>query len=157
MKRALKSPAFNAVCISIFSAFYSLIFIATSRGTKMANTLYYISIEHPSDKELFWVAWSRFLSAGYHAYIACALIALTAAVVLTLVLRRGPYDEYHVDRLLSYLVAAIISTLAIIGVFYVLILSNPDGIVEKFTLFIVIHWATVVFANFIFALVCRWK
>jgi hypothetical protein len=43
-----------------------------------------------------------------------------------------------------------------VAIFYLAILSVPNGIVEKFTLFIVIHWVTVVFADFVFVLKCRW-
>ncbi len=52
---------------------------------------------------------------------------------------------------------AVALTLIAIGIFYLMILSDPNGIVEKFTLFIVIHWAVVVLADLAYVLLCRWK
>ncbi len=93
MKRILRHPAVNAACISLFTAIYGLIFITTSGHREFKNALYYGSARQgvPS----FWADWSDFLSAGHHAYIACALIAVTILVVALLLLRRRPYDEYH--------------------------------------------------------------
>ena len=54
------------------------------------------------------------------------------------------------------MVAAILTLIAI-AVFYLMILSDPNGIVEKFTLFIVINWTTVVLSDLVFVLVCRWR
>jgi len=36
MKRALKSPILNAVCVSLFSAFYALVYIVTERPVYVA-------------------------------------------------------------------------------------------------------------------------
>jgi len=48
-------------------------------------------------------------------------------------------------------------TLVAIAIFYLLILNEPTGIVEKFTFFIVIHWSTVVISNLAYVLLCRWR
>ena len=73
-----------------------------------------------------------------------------------LLIRRRPYDEYHTANLIQCLVAAAVLTLMAIAAFYLMILSDPNGIVEKFTLFIVINWATVVLADLAYVLVCKW-
>jgi len=151
MKSILKNPITNAVCISLFSAFYAVVFIATS-GNRLDKILYYNHGNEP-----FWSAWSRFLAAGNHAYIAYALIALTLLVVVMLISRRRQYDEYHVSILLSCLAAATALTLIAIAVFYILVLSNPVGIAEKFTFFIVVHWISVVFADITYVFLCRWR
>lgn len=154
MRGILKNPVINTVCLSLFTAFYGFIFIATSGHREFASLLYYTRTTHIHP---FWTGWSNFLAAGQHAYIAYVLIALTALVVLMLVFRRRPYDEYHVDILLQCLAAAVVLTLIAIAVFYLMILSDANGIVEKFTLFITIHWTTVVLADLVYVSVSRWR
>lgn len=154
MKRILKYPAVNAVCISIFSVFYSLIFFTTSGNAKFKSNLFY---QGSGGGAPFWTAWSNFLASGGHAYIAGVMLAVTAAVVILLLIRRRPYDEYHTSILTQCFVAAIILTLASIAVFYVIVLLDPAGIVEKFTLFIVVHWAAVVFADLTYVILCKKK
>lgn len=154
MKGILKNPAVNAVCISLFTAFYALIFIVTSGHGEFKSLLYYSRTTgiHP-----FWTGWSGFLASGHHAYIAYALMALTILVVLMLLFRRRPYDEYHTANLIQCLVVATVLTLIAIAGFYLMILSDSNGIVEKFTLFIVIHWTTVVLADLVYVFVSRWR
>ncbi len=155
MKSLLRRPLVNALCISLFTAFYGLIFIISSGHIEFENMLYYsrISYNVPS----FWKGFSSFLTTGYHAYIAYALIAVTILVVVLLLLRRHPYDEYHISLLSGCLTVAVILTLVAIAVFYLMILSDSNGIVEKFTLFITIHWTVVVLADLSFVLLCRWR
>lgn len=155
MKRLLRLPFVNAVCISLFTAFYGLIFIVTSENNKFKSLLYYRHISNNNTS--FWKSFSDFLAAGHHAYIAYALIALTILVAILLLLRRHPYDEYHLSLLNGCLSVAVVLTLIAIAVFYLMILSDSSGVVEKFTLFITIHWATVVLADLSFVLLCRWR
>jgi len=151
MKRLLESTTVNAVCISIFTAFYSLVFFTTAKNIEFEISLYY------RDAYSFWPAWSSFLAAGNQRYIAYALIAATILIVVLLVMRRRPYDEYHTSILTNCLVVAVVLTLIAIAIFYLMIINEPGGILVKFTLFIVIHWTTVVFANLIYVLMCRWR
>ncbi|MPM28121.1 hypothetical protein SDC9_74640 [bioreactor metagenome] len=153
MKRILRHPATNAVCISLFTGFYALIFLVTSGHAEFQSLLYYSRAGQTADP--FWAGWSLFLSAGFQKYIAWVLIALTALVVAALLKRRRPFDEYHTAILTACLSAAVVLTLIAIAFFYLLILSDPNGIVEKFTLFITIHWITVVLADFTYVLLCR--
>ncbi len=155
MKRILSSPEVNAVCISLFTAFYGLIFIVTSGHIEFKRMLYYSGAKHHANS--FWEGWSDFLAAGNHVLIAYAMIAITILVVALLVLRRRPYDEYHTSLLSQCLAVAVVLTLIAIAIFYLMVLSDPNGIIEKFTLFIVIHWSTVVLADLVFVLLCRWK
>ncbi len=155
MKRILRRPVTNVVCISLFTAFYALVFMATSRS------IWFKDLLEPSDAMQgaipFWEGWRGFLATGYHAYIAYAMIALTILVVILLMLRRHPYDEYHTSLLMQCLAVAAVLTLIAIAVFYMIILRDPNGIVEKFTLFIVVNWTTVVLSDLVFVLLCRWK
>ncbi len=154
MKSIIKNPATNAICIIILTIFYALIFIITSGNMEFKSLLYYSSLSNHYD---FWTGWSNFLANGHHAYIAYVLIAITVLVAILLLLRRRPYDEYHTANLVRCLAIAAVLTLVAIGLFYLMILSDSNGIVEKFTLFIVIHWATIVLADLVFVLVCRWR
>ena len=134
MKKLLKSPIFNAVCISLFTAFYAIVFMIYSGD-----------------------AHSGFTIPASFIYIACALIAVTLIVVILLVTRRRAFDEYHTSILLYCLAAAIILTLLAIAIFFLVIVNVPVQIAEKFTIFIVIHWAMVVLSDLVYVLLCRWK
>lgn len=154
MNRILRHPAANGICISLFSAFYALIFIITSGHREFTNLLYYSRHPHIDS---FWGSWSGFLAAGHHAYVAYGLVAITILVVILLSLRRRAYDEYHTALLIQCLIVALALTLIAIAAFFLIILSDANGIVEKFTFFITIHWATVVLADFAYVFLCRWK
>jgi len=149
MKRILKSPLINAVCISLFTIFYTLVFLIAYENIDFENSVNY---ENASS---LWIMWRDFLFAGHQVYIAYALITVTILVVVLLILRRRPHDEYHTSILTHCLVVAAVLTMIAIAVFYVVILNDPNSIIEKFTLFIVIHWAMVVFANLTYVLLCR--
>ena len=151
MKQLLKSPVVNAVCISIFTAFYALIFFKSLNDTGFENNFYY------NATDFIWPAWYVFYANGRQRYIAYVLIAVTALVVALLMVRRRPYDEYHTTILINCIVVAAVLTLAAIAIFYLMVLDDPEGIITKFTLFIVIHWTTVVFADLVYVLLCRWR
>ncbi len=157
MNRILKHPAANGICISLFSAFYALIFIITSGHREFTRLLYYSPKPGISNANSFWVRWSGFLAAGRQAYIAYALIAVTILVVALLLSRRRAYDEYHTSLLVQCLIVALVLTLIAIAAFFLIILSDANGIVEKFTFFITIHWATVVLADLAYVFLCRWR
>jgi heme exporter protein D len=155
MKYFLKHPLSNAVCISLFTLFYGLIFILTSRHIEFGSLLYYKDTANKANT--FWESWSSFLASGKHSYIAYIMFAITILIVILLMLRRHPYDEYHTSLLVQCLAVAVILTLIAIAIFYLLVLSDPNGIIEKFTLFIAIHWITVVLADLVYVILCRWK
>ena len=151
MKQFLKSPTVNAVCISLFSAFYWLLF-----GLQ-AGTTDYEWLKYYDGNASFWSSWSDLILDGFLMVIANILIGVTILVVVLLIVRRKPYDEYHTSILTNCLVVAAVLTLIAIAVFYWIVLSEPFWIGGKFTLFIVIHWTTVVFANLTYVLLCRWR
>lgn len=155
MKRVLQSPVFNAVCLSMFSVFYAVVFIITSLSAGFRTKLLIANPDQPASA--FLLAFSRFLFAGRQLYLAGALLLLTVVVIAMLVIRPHPYDEYHTALLTQCLVVSIILTLIAIAVFYAAVLIAPEAIIEKFTLFALIHWATVILADLVFVLICRWK
>ncbi|MDR1541932.1 MAG: hypothetical protein LBU32_28915 [Clostridiales bacterium] len=155
MKSLLKYPAFNAICVSLFSAFYGYVFIFTAAHYEYQDVLYYI--KPTIHGGWFMPAWAHFLELGGHGLIAIALLIATAVLDVLLLTRRRLYDEYHTAILSQCLSAAIMLMILAVAVFYLAVLSVPNGIVEKFTLFISIHWVTVVCSEFAFVLKCRWS
>lgn len=148
MKRLLKYPATNAACLGLFSAFYALVFLLCAGGQVPEAGL---------AASPFWSAWTGFLSSGGQRTIALVMIVLTLLVVALLLTRRRLFDEYHTAILFSCLAVALVLTLIAIAVFYLVILSNANGAAEKFTLFVTVHWVTVVLADLVFVLLCRWR
>jgi heme exporter protein D len=154
MIRILRHPATNAICIGLFTAFYGAVFLAASRRIVHESLLYYGGTKQGVNP--LWNDWCAFLATGHHAYIAYVMIAITLLIVVLLSMRRHPYDEYHTALLINSLALAAVLTLIAIAVFYLLILSDPNGIVVKFTLFISIHWTSVVLSDLVYVLLSRW-
>jgi len=67
MRRFLKSPVVNAIFISLFTAFYAIIFCVTSGSAEFRNDLYY------KGGASFLSAWSGFLAEGHQIYIVIIL------------------------------------------------------------------------------------
>ncbi|SMC59754.1 hypothetical protein [Papillibacter cinnamivorans] len=153
MKELIRNPAVNAGCIGLFTAFYSLVFFVTAGNVEFSRTLYYSAVSKQAVP--FWSEWSAFLAAGRHMGIAYAMIGLTVLVILLLISHRKKYDEYHAAVLARCFTVALALTLIAIAVFYLMILSDANGIVEKFTLFVSIHWSTVVMADLAYVLWSR--
>jgi len=151
MKQILKSPAVNAVGLSVLTAFYTLVFMMHTGATDFEWLQYY------EGEATFWKAWSSFIYYENHIVIAKIWVVLTIIIVVLLLTRRCPYDEYHTTILTYCLAAAAVLTLAAIAIFYLIILREPIYIAGKFTLFITIHWTTVVLADLVYVLMCRWR
>lgn len=149
MKRILRNPITNAAGLSIFTAFYAAIFFLAD----FRDSLYYAGREGATG---FWMDWSRFLLDGRQKYLALALIAVCAVTVLLLLTRRRAYDEYHTGYLMQCLSVATVLTLFFIAAFYLLVLLDPVGFVEKFTLFIAVHWTVVTVSDLAYVVACRW-
>ena len=154
MMRIFRHPATNAICISILTTFYSLIFLFTAGHTEFRRMLYYVT---EGTHAPFWGNWSAFLAAGHHRYIAWAMVLFTLLIVILLITRRRLYDEYHTAILTQCLSVAIVLTMIAIALFYLAILNDANGIVEKFTFFVALHWVTVVLADLVYVLLCRWR
>jgi len=151
MKRLIKSPIVNAVCIGLFTLLYALYFPRSFEAARHALESGALRGDPP-----FWTAWGRFLAHGHGTYIMWLLVAATALVIVLLLLRRRPYDDYHAALLIHCLVVALVLTMVAIGLLFAAVLS-PGWITGKVALFIAVHWATVVFANLAYVLLCRWR
>jgi len=150
MKKLIKSPVINAICICLFTAFYWILFRPQSGAVNSEWIEFYYG------NSSLWSLWSRLIHNGLLEIIANILLGVTILIIILLVLRRRSYDEYHTEKLTHCLVIAIVLTLIAIAVFYLVMLSEPLWITGKFTLFIVVHWATVVFSNLVYVLLC-WR
>ena len=148
MNRFLRHPATNAVGISVFSLFYSFIFLVFSNR---------IQSQTGSGTNSFWKLWDSFLIHGGHRYTAFVLVALTVLAAVLLLVKHKPYDEYHTTILVKCLAVSVILTLAAIAVFFVVVLIDPTQIISKFTLFVTVNWATVVLADLIYLALCGRK
>ncbi len=152
MKNILRNPWTNALGISAFTAFYASIFFVTAGNSQFKEGLYYA---HMDGMRPFWTGWSRFLAAGHHRYIAAALILIAALVVVMHVMRRRPYDEYQTSILVTCLMASFMLALMAVGLFFLAVLMDPNGILEKFFLFIIAQWATVAVSDLVYTFLCR--
>ena len=139
------------MCISIFSAFYAFVFFTHCGASGLAWLTPY------EGQALFFQAWSDLLLENFQGKIAFLLLAVTILVVVLLLTRRRPYDEYQASILTNCLVVSLILTLIAIALFFVMILEEPIWIAGKFMLFVTINWATVVFSNLVYILLCRRK
>jgi len=148
MNRFLRHPATNAVGVSAYSLFNSILFLVFSDHIQSQTGLAATS---------FWKVWDAFLSHGGHRYTALILVALTSVIVTLLIVKHKPYDEYHTAILVKCLAVSAILILAAIAVFFVVVLIDPTQIISKFTLFITVNWATVVLADLIYLILCGRK
>lgn len=147
MNKLIRNPITNAIGLGLFSAFYGVIFLGFSN---------LISSLTGQSKKSFWIFWDGVLTSGGHQYIAFVLIALSFIVII-LLFRHKPYDEYHTAILINCLLTALILTLAAIAVLFLVILADPVGAIGKITFFVSLNWITVVAANLIYLLFCAKK
>lgn len=153
--KCLRYPFVNGAFVSIFSTFYAFILIITSNHVEFQSILYYTKAKAANSNNLS--TWGEFLYNGHQKYIGMAMLALTVLIIVLLVLRKRSYDEYHVEILSkSFLIAGFI-TICLVAIFFFLILSEPIAIVEKITLFVILHWMSILVADLIFIIVCRAK
>ena len=155
MKRFLSHPAINAICLAMLSTFYAVVTLLNENKIVLESTQYY---DRQHDRLSFiFEKWTVFLSNGYLKYLIISLIALTTLAVIMLLFKKHSYDEYHVKILEKCLITALILTIISIGIFYLTILVNPDGIIVKFTLFAMIHWMTIILADLFYVFKFNWR
>lgn len=155
MTRLLRHPVTNAICLGLFTTFYTAVFIIASKVVSQSGQTAFEAVSQETYS--FWKGWCGFLAAGHQFYLLCALIFLTVLVILLLCLRRHPYDEYHTELLTRCLSVAAVLTLAAIAIFFLVILHDPAHIISKFIFFIDLHWATIVFSDLVYVYLCRWR
>ncbi|MDD4729733.1 MAG: hypothetical protein PHN55_13430 [Dysgonamonadaceae bacterium] len=153
--KCLRYPFVNGTFVSLFTSFYAFILIFTSKHIEFQNILYYTKAKAANSNNLS--IWGEFLYNGNQKYIGMAMIVLTVLIIILLVLRKNLYDEYHVEILSKCFLAAGFITICLVAIFFFLILSEPTAIVEKITLFVILHWMSMLVADLIFIITCRAK
>jgi len=146
MNRFFRHPATNAVGLTIFSAFYGVIFLGFSPRLLTGTG---------ESQNAFWRAWDAFLLAQGNRWLAVALLALTLLCLVILLRHRSVYDEYQTALLVRCLATAVVLALAGIGGLFALVLLDPVGIVSKLALMVSVNWASVVLADLVYLIVCR--
>lgn len=151
----LRYPFVNGTFVSLFTSFYAFILISTSNHIEFQRILYYTKAKAANSNNLS--IWGEFLYNGNQKYVGMAMIALTVLIIILLVLRKSSYDEYHIEILSKCFLTAGFITICLVAIFFFLILSEPIAIVEKITLFVILHWMSMLVADLIFIIVCRAK
>lgn len=151
----LRYPFVNGIFISLFSSFYSFILMITSGHIEFQRILYYTKAKAANSKNLSM--WGEFLYNGNQKYIGMAMIAITVLIIVLLVSRKSSYDEYHVEILSKCFLVSGFITICLVAILFFLILSEPAAIVEKITLFVILHWMSMLIADLIFIIICREK
>ncbi len=149
MMRLLKKPLTNALCLAVFTAFFSYVFFF------VANSRFFA--KHDVVGTGFWRWWRSFLLNNGQGIFAGLMILLSLLVVFLLLRRRKDYDEYHVGILLSCLAVSLVVVLIALAIFYLAIFRDPFFVQEKCMLFMSVNWATVVLADLTYVLICRWR
>ena len=129
--KIIRNPKVNAVIILIITAFYSLVFILTSRHIEFERMLNHASTLNNA----FWNAWSDFLSQGNLKHIGYAYLVLAVAIIIL------------------FIVSGIVMV-CLFPVALLLVLSDPNYAIETLTLLIVVHWSAVLIADL--AYVIKW-
>ncbi len=151
----LRYPLVNGVFVSLFSFYYACILIITSNHIDFQRTLYYTKAKAANSHYLS--KWGEFLYNGNQKFFGFAMIAMTVLIIILLILRKNVYDEYHVEILNKCFLTAGLITIIFVAIFFFLVLSEPIAIVEKIMLFVILHWISMLVADFIFILACRGK
>ncbi len=151
MKNLLKRPVINSICLTIFTMFYVICFTLANFSQSIKSSLYYANNTHNSLMKF----WSRFLNNNGFLYLAIAFFVLTTVLIFFISKRKKSYDEYQTTILTNCLVISLILTLVAIGVFFVIVLIDPVGIIEKIVLLVTINWTSVFISNFAFIGVCN--
>ncbi len=149
----LRYPFVNGIFVSIFSSFYAFILIATSNHAEFQNILYYTKAKNAYSNNLS--IWGEFLYNGNQKYIGIAMIALSVIIIILLVFRKNLYDEYHVEILSKCFLTTGFITICLVAILFFLILSEPIAIVEKITLFVILHWMSILVADLVYIITCR--
>ena len=148
MNRLLRHPYTNLFFVVVFSTFYATVFFITAGNERFIAAL---ATTHYAAGTLM-AGWSALLASGGQAYIAGGLLVITAMLIVLLITHRCPYDEYHTAVLLNCFVVSLALILLAIAALFCVVLLDPAGIVEKFMLFILIHWATVLACDAVYTL-----
>lgn len=146
--RIIRKPAVNAIAVTIISAFYIAVFIITSGHAEFERILDHAATINSG----FWNMWSVFLRQGQLKYIGYLYILLTAAIVISTLIKRQDYDEYQCRMLETGLIASGIVMILLFPVATISILSDPNYCIETITFLAVAHWMTCLIVDLFYVI-----
>lgn len=134
----------NAVFLSLMSACYAFLFILTSDHLEFSRLL----SKSNTLQSGFWNGWSGFIRAGSMKYVGYGIIALTAVILVLMLLKRTKsYDEFQMSILSKSLIIAGILSIVMLPVLMVMLLSDTNYTVETIFLFGTVQWFSILFAE----------
>ncbi len=148
--KIIRKPIVNSAVITLISAFYIAIFIIISGHVEFERILDHATTLNSS----FWNMWSDFLKQGHLKYVGYSYILLTAAIVISTLIKRRDYDEYQCRMLEKGLIASGIVIVLLFPVAMLLILSEPNYCVETITFLAVAHWSVCLIVDLVY--VIKW-
>lgn len=149
--KIMRNPKISAIIILIVTAFYSLVFIATSEHLEFVRML-----EHSHTlKSVFWVVWSDFLLQGNLKYIGYSYIVLATAIIILSFTKKRDYDEYQAKIFEKGMLIAGIVMVCLFPLALLLVLSDPNYSIATLMLLVVAHWSSVLIADLIY--IIKWS
>lgn len=142
----LKNPKANAFFIAIISIIYALLFIITSNHMEFKRFLSHSSTLNSR----FWNLWSDFISDGNMIYFGYVIIILAVVNVLLLLLKKKKYDEYQVNILAKGLIAAGIISIIMLPIACILVISDPNYVIEILFLLLTLQWTGTLVVDLIY-------
>lgn len=142
----LKHPRTNALFVSFVSALYACLFIFTSNHVEFVRLL-----THSNTLSDFWNSWSAFIANGNMKYVGYIIIALAITIVILTLFRKQKYDEYQVNILAKGLIAARIIAILFLPVALILVLSDPNYVIETMFLLLTIQWIGTLIVDLIYS------
>lgn len=146
----IRKPCFNAIVISVISAFYAAVFIVCSGHMEFERILNHSTTLNSA----LWNGWSEFLRQGQIKYVGVLFILLAAIIVVLSLVRKQDYDEYQSSILEKGLIVSGVVMVLLLPIVLLSILSDRSYAVEYITLLVVVHWLAVLAADLVY--VVRW-
>ena len=99
----------------------------------------------------FWNSWSSFIEAGNMKYLGYTMIALTVIILFTMLIKKQKrYDEYQLSILKKLLVIVGIVSLIMLPIVLLILLSDPNYLIETLFLFAAIQAFSVLLSNLVY-------
>ncbi len=142
----INNPKANAMFILCESILYSFIFIFTANHIEFQRMLHHSKSLNSS----FWNAWMEFIANGNMLYIGYIIIFIGLIVFILTYYRRKKYDEYQVNILKKGVMISGIITILFLPLVLLLILSDPNYVIEFLYLYLAVHWCGVLLLNLVY-------
>ncbi len=142
----INNPKINSIFVLCISVLYSFIFIFTSNHIEFRRIL-----KHSKTlNSVFWNSWTDFIVNGNMLYIGYITIFIAVLIFILTFFRSKKYDEYQVNILSKGLIISGIITILFLPLVLLLMLSDPNYMIEVSFLFLTIQWIGVLLLNLIY-------